>query len=294
MTELKTLDFSSFPIDEDCAKIDGKLYLMDNLTRHRYGSTTMKAPVRLTMTIVMVATGGYTRMRINLHEYVIREKMVATMTAGSFMQIMETSPDFSGFIIAIAKDFFDYSHKIMIGMAMLHRNNDVPVAELSHDNYLDATEIYAILKRKLLQPDFKYKEEVARMYLGLFHYNGLQAMEEHIDKEKPLIANRKDDLSAQFLQLVKEHYRKERTISFYSTRLGVTPKYLSAVVKDVTGKFASDWINEYVILESKALLKNSNISIKQLSNELNFGSTSIFTKYFKQHTGSTPMEYRKM
>lgn len=292
MTELKTIDFSAFPDNDDCAKIEDKLYLLDNLSRSNR-AINMKAPVRLTMTIVMVTVKGCMRVKINLQEYNVSEKMVATMTAGSFMQIIETSPDFKGFFIAIAKDFFDYSKEIMIGMALLHRNNDIPVAKLSECNFLDAKELYAILKRKLQQPDFKYKEQVARMYLGLFHYNGLQAIEDYVDKSKTLIANRKDDLSTQFLQMVKEHYRSERMISFYSSRLGVTPKYLSSVVKEVTGKFASDWINDYVILESKARLKNSNISVKELSNELNFGSTSIFTKYFKQHTGYSPVEYRK-
>lgn len=294
MSELKSIDFSSFPHDDNYAQIEDKLYLVDNLHRTYHKAMSMTAPVRLKMTMVFVCAKGYMKIKINLQEYVIQPKMVATLSAGSFMQVLEISSDFKGYLIAIAKDLFDYSHEIQVGLALLHHNYDSPVASMRDEDYQDAIELYNIMKRKLMNQHFRYKEQVARLFLGILHYNGLQAMEDYADSTKPLIASRKDDLTAQFLLLVKENYRVERQIAFYSTRLGVTPKYLSSVVKEVSGKFASDWINEYVILESKALLKNSSLSIKELCTGLNFTSTAVFTKYFKQHTGFTPIEYRRM
>jgi len=90
------------------------------------------------------------------------------------------------------------------------------------------------------------------------------------------------------------YYKKERSVSFYAGKLYVTPKYLSSLVKAVSGKTAGEWIAEIVVLESKVLLKSSSKSIQEISVELNFANQSFFGKYFKQHTGMSPYAYKKI
>lgn len=89
-----------------------------------------------------------------------------------------------------------------------------------------------------------------------------------------------------------KHYREERAVSFYANKLCISAKYLSAVIKDIRAKSVLALINEAVILDAKAQLKNSNLTIMQISDSLNFANPSFFTKYFKRHTGMTPKEYR--
>jgi len=84
-----------------------------------------------------------------------------------------------------------------------------------------------------------------------------------------------------------------RSVEFYADKLSLTPKYLTTVVRETSGKTAHDWIIEYVILSAKALLKSTNITIQEISDRLNFPSQSFFGKYFKQQTGMSPVEYRK-
>ena len=96
------------------------------------------------------------------------------------------------------------------------------------------------------------------------------------------------------MRVVMENYKQERSVSFYADKLCVTAKYLSLVVKNVSGKSAGDWIDEYVILEAKALLKSSNMTIQEIADVLNFANQSFFGKYFKHHTGVSPKEYRKI
>ena len=80
---------------------------------------------------------------------------------------------------------------------------------------------------------------------------------------------------------------------FYANLLCITPKYLSSVIHEVSGKYATEWIDEYVIFEAKALLKNYNITIKEICQKMNFSTQSMFAKYFKKHTGQTPRDFRK-
>ncbi|MDR1331291.1 MAG: helix-turn-helix domain-containing protein, partial [Tannerella sp.] len=100
-------------------------------------------------------------------------------------------------------------------------------------------------------------------------------------------------LVEKFLNLVQTHYREERELKFYADKLGLTPMHLSKVVKAASRKSANDWIDEHVILEAKALLKSTGMTIQQISEELNFPSQSFFGKYFKRCTGMSPREYKK-
>ena len=81
-------------------------------------------------------------------------------------------------------------------------------------------------------------------------------------------------------------------MSFYAKQLNITPKYLSSVVKEVSGKTAARWIDESVILEAKALLKYSGMSIQEIAYHLNFSTQSFFGKYFKRYVGMSPLAYR--
>lgn len=95
-----------------------------------------------------------------------------------------------------------------------------------------------------------------------------------------------------FMQELHRHYRRERKVSFYADRVCVSPKYLSSVVRAVSHRGPSEWIDECVITEAKNLLRFSNMSVQEVSNELNFLTQSYFGRYFKRHTGQSPRAYK--
>jgi YesN/AraC family two-component response regulator len=118
----------------------------------------------------------------------------------------------------------------------------------------------------------------------------------NIDEQKTKIqtkpATRKDEIFHMFIREVEKNYKMERNVTFYADKLCISPKYLSSVIHDVSGRYATEWIDGFVILESKAMLKSNGNTIKEICNKLNFANQSFFAKYFKQHTGLTPKEYR--
>lgn len=105
--------------------------------------------------------------------------------------------------------------------------------------------------------------------------------------------SRQEELFAAFIQTLALHHKQERSVAFYAGKLCVTPKYLSLLVKNVSNRTAGEWIDNYVVLEAKALLSSSTLSIQEISDRLNFANQSFFSKYFKQHVGISPTEYRK-
>ena len=107
-------------------------------------------------------------------------------------------------------------------------------------------------------------------------------------------SNHKRLIFEQFQRLVSENYSQQRQMAFYADKLCLSPKYLSKLVKEVSGKSGPDWIDSYVKLEAKHLLKYSHMPIKEIVYRLNFPNQTVFYKYFKAHTGMTPTDYRNL
>lgn len=104
--------------------------------------------------------------------------------------------------------------------------------------------------------------------------------------------NRAEEYFKQFTHLLGEHFREERSVGFYARQLCITPKYLTTLIKRISGQSVSEWIDNYVILEAKTLLKYSTMSIQEIAYYLNFPNQSFFGSYFKRNTGMSPSQYK--
>ena len=103
---------------------------------------------------------------------------------------------------------------------------------------------------------------------------------------------RKENLVKNFTQLVQKEFKLQRNVTTYAEQLHITPKYLTETVKEITGKTASEIIDDFVLLEAKLLLDDPALSIAEIADELHFSDQSFFGKYFKRHSGLSPKEYR--
>ena len=105
-------------------------------------------------------------------------------------------------------------------------------------------------------------------------------------------SKRPNVIFSEFQHLLLLHFRTERTVRFYAEKLFITPKYLSAVVKEISGMKPKEWINNIILQEIKNKLLYSSASVKEIACSLNFSNSSFFGKYFKIHTGVSPAKYR--
>ncbi|MNY46781.1 HTH-type transcriptional activator RhaS [compost metagenome] len=103
----------------------------------------------------------------------------------------------------------------------------------------------------------------------------------------------KEKIAQAFRKLVAEHFPEHKEVAFYATALHITPKYLSEVLQSELGKPAKAFIDEYVVMEAKSLLKQTSLSIQEICYWLGFEDASHFNKSFKKQTNTTPTEYRK-
>jgi len=96
----------------------------------------------------------------------------------------------------------------------------------------------------------------------------------------------------QFLNLVEHEQHKRRQVSYYAEKLYITPKYLSTICSRVSGKSPMRWITDSVMEQCYSLLKTTNMSVKEISNQMGFPNPSFFGQYFRDEAGMTPLEYR--
>lgn len=102
-----------------------------------------------------------------------------------------------------------------------------------------------------------------------------------------------ETLFRKFLARLNAEYPRPRVVSYYAARLCVTPKYLSAVCKEVSGRTASDFIHQQTVKDIRTLLLTQDKSIKEICNELDFPNLSFFGKYVRQHLGMSPRQFRE-
>jgi AraC-like DNA-binding protein len=204
------------------------------------------------------------------------------------LQYNNFSEDFSGLFIVMSKRFGDNLNlREQFPLALSVRAN--PCIPLNDEELQAMQSYYAMMKQTVRIKDNPRRLEIAK-HLTLAMFYGL-GYEHHqlLDAEQK---SKQGILADNFLKHVQAHYKEQRDIGFYADKLCLTPKHLSKVIKENSGKSAGEWIDDYVILEAKALLKSTNMTIQQISDELNFPSQSFFGKYFKRNTGVSPSEYK--
>ena len=132
--------------------------------------------------------------------------------------------------------------------------------------------------------------EIVRSYLTIFLYEGKKLMNSGIIASHS--ANRFEELTIQFEQLIKKTEKKRQPLNYYADQLNISAVYLSECVKKATGKTAKQVITEYILLEAKALLRNSNQTISSIAFQIGFEDQSNFIKFFKKETRYTPRQFR--
>jgi AraC-like DNA-binding protein len=131
--------------------------------------------------------------------------------------------------------------------------------------------------------------------VGGLAFSLLMLLVSKIDPTKadvPHLVTRKEILTHDFFELLAQHYERERQVAFYASQLCITPKHLSAMVKEVTHLPIQEWINNVTLLHIKRRLLTTTDTIQKISEDLHFQTASTFVRYFRQHVHITPSKYR--
>ncbi len=250
----------------------------------------LKTGHRLQSMLLVVCVSGEISATVDLRRLTMTGSSILVLRPGHAITGV-TGRDFEGFIIVggmgkLASVLPTFAR--MIPLAILSSDN--PVISVTPGE-LEAQQMLFELLRRRVGADLPYNEEAIDSLVESIFYDTLGLYTLHFNR-RTFTPTRREELMLKFSELLEQYFRTERSVRFYATRLCVTPKHLSAVVKEASGMTAGDWIDSKVILEAKMMLRNSDRTVQEISIDLNFPNQSFFGKYFKHHTGYSPREWR--
>lgn len=234
---------------------------------------------------------GYGRIKINLKEYVVEKNVIITIAPNTVIELLERSDDFLMEYLLFSVDFIS-DMGILAASDLPEKIELEPCLNVSEEQTLSLLELHAIVVKQYNRIDHIFREELAKTLLVALLIEVASVY--NLPREREIkVLNRKEELFNNFMQLLIKYNTKERSVTFYADKLCLTPKYMAQIIKGISGKSALEWINNMTILSIKAMLKSSNHTVLQISEDMNFPNPSFFGRYFKEHTGMTPIQYRE-
>lgn len=249
-------------------------------------------PYRLDTLLMCVCVKGSISATIDLKPMLMDSASIMVLRPGHVLNNIKASADFEGFFFLAGINKLSTLLPLMSRLmpcALYYAAN--PIIAVSPDDIATQQSLFAMLDSKMNSDDNPYREQVISALIELIFYEVLGIYTSNMTQPVGH-SSRGEQLMTRFMSLVDKHFRRERTVIFYARELCISPKHLSSVVKEVSGRTAGDWIDDAVILEAKLLLRNTAMSVQEISNQLSFPNQSFFGKYFKHHTGMSPRQFR--
>ncbi len=300
MNELYNISLEQFRAcfpDAECISMNDDFFIMDVKFKER--NSPLMHPCRFDGFMMIYCLSGHVRMSINLNEFDFMEGALFLNVPGNLVKVSEyidsSKEDQRYIVVAMTREFvsglrMDVNKVFNEGLAMLGN----PSIMLTEQQRGLVSHYISLMCEIVRNVNINGREAINSVLLSLFYVVsgiGSERIREMGDEVRKS-SSRSKVIFEQFIKLVSEYHMLYRNVGFYADKLCLTPKYLSKQIKAATGRSAPDWIDAYVVLEAKNLLKYSNIAIKEVVYRLNFPNQSVFYKFFKARTGMTPSEYR--
>ncbi len=260
-------------------------------------------PVRFAQSGMFICTRGEVEIMLDDNHFLCTENDIVIYFPYSVLKIINASENLYGFMMSV---------DVNVVQPLLSKITDVdsildirqnPVTKLSQAD-LNAINFYIELYQKHLLLSKQYAANNQRRFWQL---NNLQienvkmnlvlqiilAFTSAEDKLKNTI-DRRDDIVRKFLNDLKDNYLEQHDVTFYANRQFLSMRYFSSVIKMRTGQTPSQWIASVLVREAKEFLTDSNLTIKEISEKMNFPNQSYFGKWFKTHAGMGPLEFKKI
>ena len=269
--------------------IEDDILLLDKLNE----APIPREPRRMNMIVVALCLKGKAQYTIDTQEQLVRKNDVLIISERHVMDNFMASPDLEGLAIILSARFFrDVIQNVSDISSLFLFSKNHPVINFTQKEADVFISYFNLIKQKMTDTDNLFRRDVVRsLMLAMFYdlSNVIYRTRQSSDNRQ----TRADIIFTKFIHLVEGNYKRERRVGWYAEQLCITPKYLSETVKQVSRLTPNEWIDNYVILEIRVLLKNSTRSIKEIAMEMNFPNQSFLGKFFKERVGMSPSEYRK-
>ena len=287
-TNIRTADFSILNLLREVSMFPDKIAMFNSLKE-----LGLENYVKVQAAALLLVRCGSVDVELDLKHYKLEAGSLFVVFPEQVVRAKNVSENFDPICIACSKNMID---ELIIRFddttRLILKIRENPLMQLERVEFEQMNSSFEFLKKKFETTDMNScRLQILKNYLIglLYECIGMRSDPATAD----VVKSRGQVLFSQFIDLVVEHHREQHSVKFYADELGITPKYLSAVAEEQTGKNAKRWIDEHIALDAKVLLRSSSIDIQKVSKILNFPDVSFFGKFFKRLVGVSPKAYRK-
>lgn len=244
--------------------------------------------------VIALCTQGHVDYVIDTYQVRVNSGEMLVVSERHVVEKCNTSEDFDGLAFITSVDFFQDAICGVSDLATVFLvSKSHPVIALSEDEAGIFNRYFYAIRNRINDTSNHFRKALVKtLLLALFYdmsnvmYRFQQTTASHL--------KRNDIVFTQFIKLVEANFRRERRVKWYAKEMGVSSKYLSEAVRLSSRRTPNEWINIYVVMELRLKLKTTEKSIGEITKEMNFANQSFLGRYFKDHVGMSPSEYRNM
>ena len=281
--------------DLNKAKTWSESVFLDNdllLTEHINEAPMPTEPRRMNFILIGLCTQGEVMYQLDTQKQVITPGDILIVSDRHVVDSYQHSSDMKGLCMMMSVSFFREIIKNVSDVSSLFLfSRQHPVMSLEPKEIETFKEYFQAIKQKISDQENHFRKDLIKTLLLAMFYDLSNIIYRVQNDDTP--KKRAEIIFTKFIQLVEKNFKTERRVGWYAQKLNITPKYLSETVKIASRQTPNEWIDDYVIMELRVLLKNSTKNIKEITDELNFPNQSFLGKYFKEHVGMSPSQYRK-
>lgn len=238
---------------------------------------------------ILIIKKGWANPIINMMERRFEAGDLVFLGSNGILQYKDASRDVQGIGLSISDELFSLAIGNGIPRAFDGHLRDFHLKlEPVEQDFLD--QLHLMIYNHLRQPECSSQVTLHLVSAFLWYVNQLWSCQEQYYREHQ---SREQRLFTDFIQLVSEFAPEHHTIDFYASRLCLTPRYMSTIVRRVSGKSAKQWIDDALVTRIKIDLKHTDKSVARICDDMNFPNPSFLTKFFKRMTGQTPSQFRR-
>ena len=243
--------------------------------------------------VILLVKHGKCTIELDLKKYTLAEQSCVVALPNQIARISDISKDIKFICVACSLPMVEelMTH-VNEAFSLIIKAKQHPLLKLNPIEYGNIQQSFNFLIAKIRSSGQNpYNLQIVQNALLTLAYECVGILTKSDNVEPP--SSKKEALFNSFINLISQHHKQEHSVTYYATKLFITPKYLTRVVEEISHKPAKRWIDEYIALEAKMMLRSTQKTVQEISYELNFPDMSFFGKFFKRMVGMSPKAYRE-
>lgn len=248
---------------------------------------------RLTYYDLTFITQGSEYVTINQAKFLVRSGDVICSTPGDIWT-WESNTSLEGYALVFEEDFFQsfFINKLFLkDLSFLKTERLSPLVIPTNELFSEILHFLESIRNEIQQKDRSEHIIRALVYWILAKLDNMQKGQDSLASNS-LSENHNNRHLQGFIKLVEENYLEKHEVQFYANKLSISSNYLNKIVRVLLGTTSKKYILHKIVQEAKNLLSFTDMSVSEISNQLNFESPSYFTRIFNIYAGLNPKEFR--